>query len=314
MADGTAGQQRSAHAHAAGHHRDHSPRIPRGRRGHLGDQHVQLQLGVPCRLRHARAGLRAELRRRRPGPQGLRRVQHWRQAPLCRRRHRADDEDRVDLPGRQRPRRPQRLLRPAGGLLSRSRQRPGRRWLRSADHRDDLRLAQRQGGGVRCRDTLRGTRTPMAGDHLGHHHRCLRAHVIRSGHRSVLELDQALPSDRGRPQLRPGRPRDAALHRRVVPHRRYFRLLLSQRRPAQRLRRIRRVPGAPGRLPRRVRRGRLGQPGRRLLRNGAAAYRRDRARRRGRATQGGAAHCRRHPAFRPGAAQHHRRFSVRQHR
>src|ERR1700709_2593580 len=41
------------------------------------------------------------------------------EAPLRRGRAGADDADRVDLPGRQRPRSPQRLLRPAGGRLPR---------------------------------------------------------------------------------------------------------------------------------------------------------------------------------------------------
>ena len=192
-----------------------------------------------------------------------------------------DDADRVDLAGRQRPRRPQRLLRPAGRRLPRSRQRPGRRWCRPPHHRDDLRLAERQGGGVRRRDAVRGARPPLAGDHLGHHHRCLRADAVRSGHRGVLERDQAREADRGRPQLRPGRAGDEALHRRGGADRGHLRLLLPERRPAQRLRRVRRVPGAAGRLHRRVRRGRPGQPGRWLLRNGAAAHRRDRQGRRG---------------------------------
>ena len=62
------------------------------------------------RLRHGGTELRTELRRRRTGPQGRRRVQHPGLAPLRRRRTGPDDADRVDLAGRQRPRRPQRLL------------------------------------------------------------------------------------------------------------------------------------------------------------------------------------------------------------
>ena len=148
--------------------------------------------------------------------------------------------------------------------------------------------------------------TPLAGDHLGHHHRCLRADAVRSGHRGVLERDQAREADRGRPQLRPGRAGDEALHRRGGADRGHLRLLLPERRPAQRFRRVRRVPGASGRLHRRVRRGRPGQPGRWLLRNGAAAHRRDRQGRRRRETEGSAARFRGHPALGPGAAQHHR--------
>src|SRR6202044_2957095 len=128
-----------------------------------GNQHLQREHGLALRLRHGGPGLRAELRRCCPGPQRRRRVQHPGEAPLRRRRHRAHDADRVDLAGRQRPRSPQHLLRPAGRRLPRSCQRPGRRWCRPHHHRDDLRLAERQGRGVRRRDAVRGPRSPLAG-------------------------------------------------------------------------------------------------------------------------------------------------------
>ena len=83
--------------------------------------------------------------------------------------------------------------------------------------RDDLRHPQRQGGDLRARDAVRGARPPLAGDHLRHHHRRLRAHAVRPGHRGVLELGAARPAARGRPQLRAGRRRDAALRRRAAP-------------------------------------------------------------------------------------------------
>ncbi len=76
LAERSAGQQRPAHPDAAADHRGHPPRVPRGGRGHPGDQHVQRERGLAGRLRHGRAELRTELRRRRPGPHGLRRVQH----------------------------------------------------------------------------------------------------------------------------------------------------------------------------------------------------------------------------------------------
>ena len=85
---------------------------------------------------------------------------------------------------------------------------------------------------------------------------------------------------RGRPQLRAGRRRAAALRRRAEPARRHLRLRAPQRRPAQRLRRVRRVARADGRPPRRVRRQRAGQHRRRLLRHHARAHRGDRRRRR----------------------------------
>ena len=53
------------------------------------------------------------------------------------------------------------------------------------------------------------------------------------------------------PQLRARRGGDAALHRRALADRRHLRLLLPQRRPAQRLRRVRRGAGRDRRGPRR---------------------------------------------------------------
>ena len=112
-----------------------------------------------------------------------------------------------------------------------------------------------------------------------------------------------------------GRRRDAALSGRGLAGRRLLRLLLPQRRPAQRLRRVRR--GArPDRGDRpRVRRERPGQPARRLLRHDA----RSTSRRWRRSVEGvaprvpserpaGAA------AVRPRAADHRRRLAVRQRR
>ena len=85
------------------------------------------------------------------------------------------------------------------------------------------------------------------------------------------------------PQLRARRQGDAALHRGDVADRRLVRLLLPQRRAAQRLRRVRRGAGGDRRDHRRVRRGGLRQPGRRLLRHHAGPHRRHRRRRRGQA-------------------------------
>ncbi len=70
VADRSSGQQRPAHPDAAADHRGDPPRVPRGGCRHPGDQHVQRERGLALRLRHARAGLRAELRRSCPGAQG----------------------------------------------------------------------------------------------------------------------------------------------------------------------------------------------------------------------------------------------------
>ena len=68
LAERPAGQQRPAHAHPARDHRRHPPRVPRGRRRHHRDQHVQRQRGLPRRLRHGGARLRAQPRGRPAGP------------------------------------------------------------------------------------------------------------------------------------------------------------------------------------------------------------------------------------------------------
>ena len=65
----------------------------------------------------------------------------------------------------------------------------------------------------------------------------------------------------------------------LARHRRLLRQLLSERRPAERLRRVRRAADADRRLPARVRHQRLRQHRRRLLRHDAGSHRGDRGRR-----------------------------------
>ena len=125
---------------------------------------------------------------------------------------------------------------------------------RPADRRDDLRHAQRQGSDLRARDAVRGARAAVAGHHLRHHHRRVRPHPLGAGHRGVLELRAPRPSTRGRAQLRPRRRRDASVCRGAGSRGRHLRLLLPQRRAAQRLRRVRRDGRGHGRGRRRVRR------------------------------------------------------------
>ena len=74
-----------------------------------------------------------------------------RQAALRRRLARADQQDRVALARRQRSRRAQRHLGPAGRRIRRGGARPRRRRRRHPADRDDLRHAQRQGGDLRRR-------------------------------------------------------------------------------------------------------------------------------------------------------------------
>ena len=231
-------QQRPADAHPAAHHRGHPPRVPRGRRGHHRDQHLQRQRDLAVRLRHGRAGLRAQPRGRPPRPPGLRRGHRAdpRAAALRRRRARADDAHRLHLAGRQRPGRPQRDLRPARRGVLRGDPRPARRRRRPRHHRDDLRHPQRQGGHLGGRPGLHRPRPPLAGRHQRHHHRRVRSHPVRPDHRGLLELGAPRPAAARRPQLRPRCAGDASVRRRAVAHRRRLRVGVPQRRPAQRLR------------------------------------------------------------------------------
>ena len=214
------------------------PRVPRGRRGHHRDQHVQRERRLPLRLRHGRAGPRAELRGRPAGPpRGRRRhCAHARPAAVRGGGPRPHHPHRLHQPRRQRPGRPQRLLRRPGGRLPERRPRTGRGWRRPDLHRDDLRHPQRQGRDLRGRDAVRGGGPAVAGGHLRHHHRRFRAHPLGPGHRGVLGLGAARPAARGRPQLRPRRQGDAALPRRAVPGGRHVGVGVPQRGPAQRVR------------------------------------------------------------------------------
>ena len=73
-------------------------------------------------------------------------------------------------------------------------------------------------------------------------------------------------------QLRAGREADAALHRRALRDRSGLHQLLSERRPAQRLRRLRRNAGTHGRGPARVCGERLGEHRGKLLRLDSGAH------------------------------------------
>ena len=111
LAVGRPGQQRPADAHPARHHPRHPPRVPRGRRRHHRDQHVQRQRDLAGRLRHGGARLRAQPRGRAARPRAPCDEVAERtpgQAALRRRRPRPDHPHRVDLARRQRPRRAQR--------------------------------------------------------------------------------------------------------------------------------------------------------------------------------------------------------------
>ncbi len=107
-----------------------------------------------------------------------------------------------------------RLRRAARGLQGAG-SRPHRRRLRHHPHRDDLRHAQRQGGGSRHAGSVRRKGHRVAGDDLRHHHRPVGPHAFGTDAGSVLVLDASPEAVLHRAQLRAGRRADAALSRRA---------------------------------------------------------------------------------------------------
>ena len=267
-------QQRPAQSEPARRGARHSSRLLPRRRRHRLHQHVLLHHDRAGRLRHGGHRLRAQPRRRDAGARGGGAGgERRRPPPLRRRRARADQPHRLDLAGREQSRLPRHHLRPVARGLWRADQGPDRRRRRSAADRDHLRHAQRQGGDLRHRRSLRRARHRRAGDDLRHHHRPLRPPAVGADAGGVLEFGAPRQSGHHRPQLRARRARDARPYRRDRPRRRYFRLRLSECRAAQRIRLLRREPGIHGRAARRIRRGRPGQRRRRLLRHHARAHR-----------------------------------------
>ncbi len=187
----------------------------------------------------------------------------------------ADQPHGLDFAGREQSRLPRHQLRPIARGLWRADQRPDRRRRRSAADRDHLRHAQRQGRDLRHCRSLRRARHRYPGDDLRHHHRPLRAFAVGTDAGGVLEFGKTRQSGDNWAQLRARRARDARPYRRARPPRRYFRVRLSERRAAERIRLLRRKPGIHGRALGRVRRSGAGQRGRRLLRHHARSHRGD---------------------------------------
>ncbi len=122
---------------------------------------------------------------------------------------------------------------------------------------------------VGIEDAFDDARRPPAADDFGHDHRSQRPHAVGPDARRVLRLDGARAAVQRRPELRARRARDSAVPRRARAHRHLLRQLLSQRRPAQRVRPVRRAARRDRAPAARVRRQRLRQHHRRLLRHDA---------------------------------------------
>ena len=270
LAERPAGQQRPAHAHPARHHRDDPPRVPRRRRRHHRDQHLQRQRRLPVRLRHGGAGLRAQPRGRRGSPAGS----PTRRRP-GRRTRSATSPGRSARPRARRPSRPTSTTpAPATCPSTSSWRRTPRRPTAcstaaptccSSRRSSTPSTPRRRSSRSRRVFEERGRRWPVivSGTITDASGRTLSGQVTEAFWTSIRHVAPA----RRRAQLRARRQGDAALHRRDVARRRLVRLLLPQRRPAQRLRRVRRDARRDGRDHRRVRRRRLRQPRRRLLRH-----------------------------------------------
>ena len=149
------GQQRPSHPDQAGDHPGHRPPVSGSRRRFHRDQHLQLQLHQPGRLRPGPSGGRAERSRRPAGARLVRRIFHRRAPAPGRGRAGPGQPHRHHLARRQRSRLPQHHLRPAARNLSRRRARPDPRRRRCADDRDGVRHPELQGGDLRHRGSVR---------------------------------------------------------------------------------------------------------------------------------------------------------------
>ena len=232
------GQQRPARAHPARRGRGHPRPVPRGRRRHHRDQHLQRQRRLAGRLRPGGHRLRAERRGGTARPDGRGRVdgEDARPPALRGRRHGPDDEGAVDFAGREQPRASVDHVRRDAGRVPRAGPRSHRRRLRRAAGRDHRRHAEREGGAGGDRRGVRRARPPHSADDLGDDHGSQRADALGTDARRVLRVGRACPAVLHRPQLRPWRARDAAVPRRAGANRRVLRDVLPERRPAQRVR------------------------------------------------------------------------------
>ena len=206
---------------------------------------------------------------------GRPRRERRREAALRGGRHRP--ADRVPLQFARRGRRgfPCRHLRSGQDFVRAADPRAHRGRLRRPAGRDDLRLAQCQGGARGDRGGVRRRRKAPAHHDLGSGRSGRRDDDLGADRRSALERREAREADVDRSQLlpRPGSHVSVSLRALGEVERRH--LLLSERRIAQPPfgDRLRSPPRRHGALPRRVRPGGAHQHRRRLLRQHSGAHR-----------------------------------------
>ena len=189
-------EQRPADADAAGHRHRHPPRLPRGRRGHHRDQHVQRhrRWRRPTTRPSTSCGT-STCEARPPGPRRGRRVDRAdaRQAALRGRARSARPTGMLSIsPDVEDPAAAGDHLRRAAGRLRRAGAGPDRGRRRPAAGGDDHRHASNAKAALFAIDEVaEETGTPPAGDDLGHDHRPQRAHAGRPDDRGLLDHDRA---------------------------------------------------------------------------------------------------------------------------
>ena len=190
-------------------------RVPRRRRRHHRDQHVQRDRDRAGRLRPRRRAVReinvAAARLARDAADAAERRTPGRPASSPARSARRTGPPRCRRTSTIRP--PAASRSTSSRRLPRSGRRPDRRRRRPPADRDDLRHAQRQGGDLRDRGRVRRARRAPAGDHLGHDHRSHAAARCRDRPLEAFWISVAHARPLRRPQLR-ARPEAAAPARR----------------------------------------------------------------------------------------------------
>ena len=231
------GRQRPARADAARRRARHPRRVSRGGRRHHRDQHVQRDAHRAGRLRHARAACARSTTPRRAiareccRPRGRRARPTSRASsparwarPTARRRSRPTSTIRARATSRSTS-----WSRAYGeavaGLVE------GGADLLLVETIFDTLNAKAALFAIESHFERAAQRLPR--HRVGHDHRCVGPHAVRADARGVLERGAPRAAAGRRPELRARRGADAAVHRGDRARRRHVRLVLSERGPAQ---------------------------------------------------------------------------------
>lgn len=163
----------------------------------------------------------------------MRPVCHSGTSAFCRRLHRTDTPNRLDLAGRQRSGCTQHHVRPARRRLFGTGSRAGGRRCRPVSGRNGLRYPELQGGPFRHRQLFRSDGQKAAHHDFRNGNRCFRPYSLRPDGDGFLVFHPSRQTADCRPELRAGRSPDATVCRGIVTNRRHAYLYLSECRPAQ---------------------------------------------------------------------------------